>query len=138
MGIIGDLKSYSEFQAAEAMKAAAENPSGGASEGVGMGMGFAIANKMGETLSVSKPTNATASPPPLPEKNQYFVAINGQQSGPVNLSDLEDSIKSGKVSRNTLVWNQNLVEWTPAGKVSELVSHFPMIPPPLPTKNNSD
>jgi len=46
MGILGDLSKYAEYQMAEAMTKAAENPSGGANEGIGMGMGMAMANQM--------------------------------------------------------------------------------------------
>jgi len=103
-----------------------------------MGMGFAMANKMGESLSTPGSTNTTTSPPPVPEQASYFVAINGQQSGPVNFTELESKIKSGSINRKTLIWNQALVEWTPAGKVSELTDHFSSMPPPLPTKNNPE
>jgi len=133
MGVIGNLKDYTEFQAAEAMKAAAENPSGGASEGIGMGMGFALANKMSQTFTPT-PNNAPQStPPPIPQQAQYFVAFNGQQSGPFSLADLANQIKSGSVTRQTLIWNQALVEWTKAGEVAELANSFSIMPPPLPT-----
>ena len=138
MGVIGNLKDYTEFQAAEAMVAAAKNPSGGASEGIGMGMGFAMANKMGESLSTPGSTSTATTPPPVPSQTTYFVAINGQQSGPVTVAEFESKIKSGTVNKNTLVWNQALVEWTPAGKVSELAGHFAAMPPPLPTKKNPE
>ncbi len=134
MGVIGNLRNYSEFQAAEAMVAAAKNPSGGASEGIGMGMGFAIANKMSETLTAPQAT-ARTTPPPIPKHNQYFLAIDGQQSGPVDLTELESQIKAGVVTRNTLLWNPVLVEWTPARKVAELSIHFEDMPPPIPTDN---
>ncbi|SHE21846.1 SPFH domain-containing protein [methanotrophic endosymbiont of Bathymodiolus puteoserpentis (Logatchev)] len=134
MGVIGNLKDYTEFQAAEAMKAAAENPSGGASEGIGMGMGFALANKMSQSFA-SSPNNTTQStPPPTPQQTQYFVALNGQQSGPFNLADLASQIKSGTVTRQTLIWNQSLVAWTKAAEVAELVNYFSVMPPPLPTQ----
>lgn len=134
MGVIGNLKDYTEFQAAEAMKAAAENPSGGASEGIGMGMGFALANKMSQSFA-SSPNNTTQStPPPTPQQTQYFVALNGQQSGPFNLADLACQIKSGTVTRQTLIWNQSLVAWTKAAEVAELVNYFSVMPPPLPTQ----
>jgi len=133
MGIIGNLKDYTEFQAAEAMKAAAENPSGGASEGIGMGIGFAMANKMAQPYN-AKPT-ATHQPPPIPQHSQYFIAINGQQLGPFNLADVEAKIKTSAITRDTLIWNQSLVEWTKAGKIAELSRCFPTMPPPLPTGN---
>ena len=137
MGIIGNLRDYSEFQAAEALTAAAENPSGGASEGIGMGIGFAMANKMGQSFSTPQSNNTVvASPPPIPEQTQYFVAINGQQSGPFNLAELKNKINASTVNKNTLIWSQTLVEWTKASKVAELASSFPVMPPPLPTGNS--
>ncbi|MGA9996725.1 MAG: SPFH domain-containing protein, partial [Pyrinomonadaceae bacterium] len=39
MGVIGDVGRYTQFQAADAMRAAAENPSGGAGTGAGLGAG---------------------------------------------------------------------------------------------------
>jgi len=133
MGVIGNLKDYTEFQAAEAMKAAAENPSGGASEGIGMGMGFALANKMSQSFAPSPNNTTQSTPPPIPQQTQYFVALNGQQSGPFSLADVAHQIKSGAVTRQTLIWNQTLVEWTKAGEVAELGSYFSVMPPPLPT-----
>ncbi|MCF6203361.1 MAG: SPFH domain-containing protein [Methylococcaceae bacterium] len=123
MGIVGNLRNYTEFQTAEAIKAAAENPSGGGSEGLGLGMGFAIANKMGNTLS---------TPPPIPSETTYFIAIDGKQTGPVNLSELESKVKSKVINKNTLIWNQQLIQWTPAIKVAELANLFAITPPPIP------
>ena len=48
MGIIGNLDNFVKFQSANAMEAAAKNPGGEASAGVGMGMGFAMANQLGK------------------------------------------------------------------------------------------
>ena len=132
MGIVGDLKKYTDFQVAEAMKAAADNPSGGASAGVGMGMGFAVANKMSESLSGNRSTN----PPAIPLTSiNYFVAVKGKQTGPINFKELEAQIKAKKVARDTLIWNQSLVEWTQACLVPELASCFALTPPPLPISN---
>lgn len=46
MGVIGDVNRYAQFQAADAMRDAANNPSGGAGMGAGLGAGFAIGNQM--------------------------------------------------------------------------------------------
>lgn len=129
MGIIGDLGSYTQFQAAEALAAAAKNPSGTAGEGIGMGMGFAMA----QNLAQGQPqTAAPISPPPLPDATVYFVAIAGQQQGPFNPSQLTHMIGTGDVGRNTLVWSQALTEWTPAGTVPAFAAAFAHTPPPLP------
>ena len=51
MGVIGDVGRYAQFQAADAMRDAAQNPSGGAGTGVGLGAGFALGNAMAGAMS---------------------------------------------------------------------------------------
>src|SRR5436853_163 len=46
LGVIGDVGRYAQFQAADAMRDAAQNTSGGAGMGAGLGAGFAIGNQM--------------------------------------------------------------------------------------------
>ncbi len=46
MGVVGDLNKYTQFQAAEAMRDAANNPGGAAGMGAGMGAGMMIAQAM--------------------------------------------------------------------------------------------
>ena len=134
MGILGNLRDYTRFQAAEAMQAAAENPAGGASEGIGMGMGFAVAQKMGEMLTTpdSNPIRKTSGPPPIPTSDAYFVAVEGQQTGPFDQATIKEKINSGEIMTSTLLWNQALVEWTQAAKVPQLAALFSNTPPPIP------
>ena len=58
MGVIGDVGRYAQFQAADAMRDAAQNPGGGAGTGVGLGAGFALGNAMagamGDAMKQSK------------------------------------------------------------------------------------
>lgn len=128
MGIVGNLHNYTSFQAAEAMQAAAQNPAGGASEGIGMGMGFALAKKMGETSL----TPGNPAPPPLPAQAQFFVAVNNRQTGPFDLAEIKQQILNAEITPTTLIWSQALVEWTVAGKVKDFAPLFPMQPPPIP------
>ncbi|HEX8707768.1 MAG TPA: SPFH domain-containing protein [Pyrinomonadaceae bacterium] len=51
MGVIGDVGRYAQFQAADAMRDAAQNTSGGAGTGAGLGAGFAIGNMMAGQMS---------------------------------------------------------------------------------------
>ncbi len=63
MGVVGDLNKYSQFQAAEAMREAANNPNGGGMAGMGVGMGAGAA--MGQMFSQSM--NAGAQPAAAPQ-----------------------------------------------------------------------
>jgi hypothetical protein len=68
----------------------------------------------------------------LPQAAAYFVAINGQQQGPLDVAALSAKVRDGAVSRGTLVWKQGMSNWTPAGQVAELSEIFGSVPPPLP------
>ncbi|MEP6718068.1 MAG: SPFH domain-containing protein [bacterium] len=57
MGVIGDVGRYAQFQAADAMRDAAQNTGGGAGTGAGLGAGFAIGNAMAGAM-----TNAMNQP----------------------------------------------------------------------------
>lgn len=134
MGILGNLNQYTQFQAANAMEAAAENPGGTAAGGIGMGMGFAMANQMGQSMGNQQQNQGAPAggPPPVPPSLQFFVAVNGQQTGPFDLSVLSQKAGSGELTRETLVWKNGMAAWTAAGSVEELKSIFGQVPPPLP------
>jgi membrane protease subunit (stomatin/prohibitin family) len=50
MGVLGDAQRYAQFQAADAMRDAAQNPSGGAGLGAGLGAGFAVGGAMANAM----------------------------------------------------------------------------------------
>ena len=132
MGIIGNLSQYAQFQAANAMEAAAKNPGGTASDGIGMGMGFAMAHQMGQVFNPQN-QQGNQGPPPVPGGAvQFFVAINGQQQGPHTLQVLQQMVQQGLFTRDTLIWKQGMPAWTKASDAAELNSLFGAVPPPLP------
>src|SRR6476659_5914057 len=63
MGVIGDVGRYAQFQAADAMRDAAQNTGGGAGTGAGLGAGFAIGNAMAGAMTnaMNQPKNETPS-----------------------------------------------------------------------------
>jgi len=137
MGVLGDLGRYAQFQSANAMEDAAKNPGGMAGMGVGMGAGFAMGNQMAQAMAPpaapsSAAPSAGAAPPPLPSAVTYFAAIGGAQAGPFDMPTLQAKVRSGEISRDTLVWKQGMANWTAAGQVAELGSLFASVPPPLP------
>lgn len=135
MGVIGDLSKYSQYQAAEAMEMAAKNPSGGASEGIGMGMGFAMAQQMMQQQmnQQQQTTTSPGTPPPLPSDVSYFVAKDGQSTGPFDLKLIIDGIKSGHITSDALIWKTGLANWVPAATLTELNASFNTMPPPIPS-----
>jgi membrane protease subunit (stomatin/prohibitin family) len=141
MGIVGNLGAYTQFQTANAIENAANNPNAGGlmGAGVGMGMGFGMGNQMAGMYNQNQfnPHQGTMNqgpqvPPPPPPLTQYFIAVNGQQQGPFDEASFRGMIQSGSVNKDTMVWKNGMIAWTAAGQVAELASLFMNTPPPPP------
>jgi len=134
MGVIGNLQAYTQFQAANAMEDAAQNPSGDAGAGVGMGMGFAMANQMGRAMMGNQQVGGggQGGPPPVPHTKVFYLAVNGQQAGPFDQNGLQQQVREGTLTPETLVWAQGMDNWVAAKDVPELSSLFGSAPPPIP------
>jgi membrane protease subunit (stomatin/prohibitin family) len=74
MGIYGDLNTYTKFQAAEALRDAAQNPGGNlANAGVGLGAGATLGSIMAETLKGGSPSS---SPPQQSLNNAVILCAS--------------------------------------------------------------
>lgn len=135
-----DLNKLMQMKAAKAMEAAANNPSGVAGAGVGMGAGFAMANQFGQAMAQGQTTTqqqqqpVTNTPPPLPGAVvvSYFVALNGQQAGPFDIEGLKQMATNGQLQKDTLVWKNGMGNWEKAGDQGDLNAVWAQTPPPLP------
>jgi membrane protease subunit (stomatin/prohibitin family) len=123
--ITGNLDDHLKYKSANAF----DNPNSSMSDMAGMAMGMAMANQMANSMQTNPTQNTT--PPPLPNQvAQYYVALNGSQSGPYSLSQIQSFINSGEITKDTLVWTQGMVNWAKANEV--LSQYFNQTPPPLP------
>ncbi|CAN5583308.1 hypothetical protein BH24ACI3_BH24ACI3_09500 [soil metagenome] len=55
MGALGNVQTYAQFQAADAMRDAAQNEGGGAGLGAGLGAGFAVGGQMANAFGANQP-----------------------------------------------------------------------------------
>ncbi|HVI49550.1 MAG TPA: SPFH domain-containing protein [Chitinophaga sp.] len=135
MGIVGNLGAYAQFQAANAMEKAAENPSGGglAAAGLGAGMGAAMMGQVGNVFQQNQVNNAGGTtPPPLPPIAQFYVAVDGKQTGPYDFDQLRQLAATGSLQSQSLVWKTGMAAWAAASSVPELAPVLATVPPPLP------
>jgi hypothetical protein len=134
MGVLGDMNQFQQYQMGKAMVEAAGNPSGGgAAEGMGLGMGFAMAGRMMQGAGAAGPGMA---PPPLAPP-MWHIAVDGQSQGPFTVQQLAQAIAGGRVTTSTPVWCAGMESWTPAGQVPQLGPAFvPHAAPPPPVSDN--
>ena len=79
MGVLGDMNKYTQYQAAEAMREAANNPGGGAGIGAGMGAGMAMGQLFTQQMAQQQ---APAQQPAAPAAKGGFCSACGQPLTP--------------------------------------------------------
>ncbi|MBQ8201667.1 MAG: SPFH domain-containing protein [Clostridia bacterium] len=62
MGVLGDLNKYTQYQAAEALREAANNPGGTAGAGMGMGAGVAMGQMFAQAMNFNQQPQQPAAP----------------------------------------------------------------------------
>jgi membrane protease subunit (stomatin/prohibitin family) len=122
-----DMQKFAQFKTAESIETAAANPGGNAGLGVGFGVGMGMGNMVTNAFS-----NQINTPPPPPPALQFFIAVNGQQTGPFTPEQMAQMAQQGNLKRDSLVWKAGMPQWAQAGTVSELSNAFSTVPPPPP------
>ena len=132
---------------AEALGQMGANAAGGVDLGGGAGFnpatmmaGLALGGSVGQNVAgtmnsmmagMNQPVPQGSTPPPVPAV-AYHVAVNGQATGPYNVSVLQQMATAGQFTADSLVWKNGMTEWKKAGTVNELKSMF-VVMPPIPT-----
>jgi len=142
MAAIGNLQAYTQYETAGAIRDAANNPGGVAGAGVGIGAGVAMGAQMVNAMGLGgaagmanaggAAVQGTGAPPSIPGAAGFHIALNGQQTGPFDLSALQGQADSGQLKRDSLVWKTGMAQWLKAGDVPELSALFADVPPPVP------
>jgi membrane protease subunit (stomatin/prohibitin family) len=145
LGVWGDnMGQYTQMQAADSIRVAAENPGGLAGAGAGIGAGMAIGNAMGQAFgsqsasghSAPPPPSASTPPPPpgaAPNVPRWSLAIDGKTYGPYTDDALKGMVQSGQVLPTTTAWRPGASGWAPLETYSELgLGGGGSAPPPPP------
>lgn len=119
---------------------------GGGSVNLGSGAGFnpaammagmSVGSAVGQNIvGAMNGVAGTAVPPPIPE-TKYYVAVNGNATGPFSVSQLKDMTGNNQINPATLVWKEGMPSWTEVGKISDLKDIFGAVPPPVPPVLNT-
>lgn len=118
-----DILRNMSMQSGDAIAASAAN--------LGMGMAAGAAFFGMGNQAMQQATQQSAPPPP--PVSQWYVYINGQQIGPVNVQQVQSYITSGQMKQQDLVWKNGMANWASADSVPEIAALFgPPTPPPPP------
>ena len=64
----------------------------------------------------------------------YHVAVNGQATGPFDMTTLQQMAAAGQLAAASLVWKAGMTKWEAAETVDELKFLLGQIPPSIPTE----
>ncbi|RZM79687.1 SPFH domain-containing protein [Leptolyngbya iicbica] len=135
INVLGNMQEYTQYQAANAIEASAENPNGGNQAvelGVGLAMGQQIVNAMQGNMATAQPAPAqppavaVGAPPPPMTQTQWYITRDGQNFGPFATNQL---LANG-LTPQSYVWRNGISGWQQAATLPELASLFPASPPP--------
>lgn len=90
MGMAGDLKQYTQYQAAAAIPLAAQNQGGLAGVGASMAAGLAIGQSMTQVLAPTMTQPAASTPPAADDPEARLIKLQGMlQKGLISQADFD-------------------------------------------------
>jgi len=96
-----------------------------------MALGGAVGQNIAGTMNGIMNNNMTPqenmTPPPIPT-SKYFVANNGQSTGPFDKETLKMMIQSGTLTKDSLVWKSGMKDWNKSTEVEEINGLFDEFP----------
>lgn len=107
----------------------------------GMMMGGAMGNQMSNMMNQMgdsmNPNSNQGGPPPTPQQKLYYVAADGEKTGPFNKSQLNQLKQKNLFNNDSIVWAEGMNDWSEASNILDLKevlasTNQPNIPPPLP------
>jgi len=111
MGALGDMRAYMQFQAARAMRDAAQQPGGAAGTGVGLGAGIGMGAAMAQMV-----TQSAQQPAQQPTAPAAPVAPQSAEEIQTTLDNLDVRLAAGEISEAT--YNRLYAKWE--AKLKEL------------------
>ena len=67
-----------------------------------------------------------------PADDEWYLAVEGNQFGPMGFSELCSRVKRGEAGSEAYVWRDGYEDWRDLEEVKELRPHIPKHPPPPP------
>src|SRR5271157_4310252 len=120
--------------------AAMTNDSKGAIIGVFIGiMGLLITWKVEgkKKHSISSLAGATIQPTNSPPPALWFYVIGNEKTGPVTAKEIINSVASGRIGEDTLVWSEDMPDWIPFSSSTLFYGSKTLKEPPPPPLSTS-
>lgn len=84
-------------------------------------MGFAMYDNFRKTMDSHSIAGDEGVPRPA---KTWFVILQGRQSGPFSLGEMNAMVSAGTLTSGSYVWKQGMQDWLPASQIPELMPMF--------------
>ncbi len=99
--------------------------------GMGMAMAQQMVNMMNQTMRQMYVPGSVQSMPTVQPVTLY-LAINGQQIGPISESEFAQLVTTKQVTKDTLAWLPGMLAWKPIEQIPAILKIIAVAPPPIP------
>jgi hypothetical protein len=98
--------------------------------GLGLGIAQQMVRMMNQSMqSMYIPGSIQSMPQAISEI--YYVAIDGQQVGPLNANEISQLVVQKRINKDTLAWVPGMSAWQPVAQVPAILKIIALTPPPL-------
>ena len=105
----------------------------GAGTFVGAGLGMGMGQQMGQMFGQMMSGSPVAPQQSVPQMPSFYVAKDGQTTGPFRLDVIGNMVMNGEIGKNTYVFRVGGTAWVNASQEVEIAQIFQnMAPPPPP------
>lgn len=99
--------------------------------GLSMGIAQQMVGMMNQYMqSMYVPGSIQSMPKPMPQI--YYVAVEGQQVGPLNDSGLSQLFSQKRITKDSLGWVPGMPCWKPLEEIPAILKVVALTPPALP------
>lgn len=99
--------------------------------GMGMAMAQQMVGMMNQTMKqMYVPGNIQSMPVAQPVT--FYVAVNGQQIGPISEKEFTQLVMKKQVTKDTLAWMPGMLAWKPIEQIPAILKIIAVVPPPIP------
>lgn len=99
--------------------------------GMGMAMAQQMVKVMNETMRQMYVPGCIQSMPAA-QPITFYVAINGQQIGPISEREFTQLVIKKQVTKDTLAWMPGMLVWKPIEQIPAILKIIAVVPPPIP------
>ena len=97
--------------------------------GMGMGLAQQMVNMMNQSMQTMQ--IPASSMPVQPKGTEWFIALNGQASGPFSENEMKKMLLDKKITKDTLVWCAGMLEWQKIENTPSALKLLLQLPPAL-------